>query len=243
MIEEKILDEVDYVFAAHLSSGIPIGEVAVGSGKKRAAVDKFKIIVEGKGGHGASPQETIDSIVIGSEIVNALQTIVSRKLNPLDAAVVTIGVFQAGSAFNIIADKAQIEGTVRTLDKVVRKQIKQEIYSIVQGITKAHNASYNIEYLYGYPALFNHQEETEVVRKLLTDVFSPKSVHEMEPSMGAEDFSYFLEERPGTYFQVGSRNKDERTHYQHHHPKFDFDERALLNITKSFVKIVSHYLL
>ncbi|MGE6258359.1 amidohydrolase [Heyndrickxia sporothermodurans] len=242
MIEENVLDQVDYVFGAHLASDIPLGSIAVGEGYQMAAVDKFVISIEGKGGHGAKPHESIDSIVIGSEIIGSLQKIVSRRISPVQSAVVTVGVFQAGTAFNIIADTATLEGTVRTFDAKVRNQIENEIHSIVKGVTSGYHAAYKIDYLRGYPALYNHQKETSEVRNLLKDVFTDESVIEMEPSMGAEDFAYFLEEKPGTYFKVGARNEQENTHYPHHHPRFDFDERALLNIEKSFVNIVSYYL-
>src|SRR5690625_2298624 len=181
MIEENVLDGVDYVFGAHLASDIPLGQVAVGAGFKMAAVDKFEIVIEGKGGHGARPQDTVDSIVIGSEVVNSLQKVVSRRISPLQSAVVTIGVFHAGSAFNIIADTARIEGTVRTFEENVRHQVKDEIYSIVKGITEANHASYKIDYLYGYPALFNHNEESKIVSHLLSEVFSSESVIDLDP--------------------------------------------------------------
>lgn len=242
MIEDGVLEGVDYVFGAHLGSQIPLGKIAVGAGYQMAAVDKFTIHINGKGGHGARPHETIDSIVIASDIVSSLQKIVSRSVNPFQSAVVTIGVFQAGSAFNVIAGKATLEGTVRTFDGGIRKQVESQINSIVAGITSAFGAAYSIDYLNGYPSLYNHPEETETVRALLTEEFSEENIVEMEPTMGAEDFSYYLLERPGTYFRVGSQNKDEATHYSHHHPKFDIDERALINIEKSFLKIVSHYL-
>ena len=242
MIEEGVLDGVDYVFGAHLDSQMPLGKISVGEGYRMAAVDKFSIHIQGKGGHGARPHQGVDAIVIGSDIVSSLQKIVSRGVNPLQSAVVTIGVFQSGSAFNVIADKAILEGTVRTFDGDIRKQVEKQIYSIVDGITSAFGATYKIDYLNGYPALYNHLEETKTVRTLLAEQFSEENMVEMEPSMGAEDFSYFLLEKPGTYFRVGSQNENEATHYPHHHPKFDFDERALLNIEKSFVKIVAHYL-
>lgn len=242
MIAEEVLKDVDYVFGAHLDSGSPVGKVSVGDGFKMAAVDKFAIKIQGLGGHGAKPQQSIDSIVVGSEIVGALQKIVSRRINPFDAAVVTVGVFHAGSAFNIIADSAIIEGTVRTMTDEVRNKVKEEIYSIVKGVTESAHATYEIDYLHGYPALYNHPTETELVKELFEVEFGTDSVIEFEPSMGGEDFAYFLNEKPGTYFKAGSRNDDERTHFAHHHPKFDFDERALLTIEKAFVKIVSHYL-
>lgn len=242
MVEEGVLDGVDYVFGAHLDSQTPVGKVTTGKGYQMAAVDKFAITIQGKGGHGARPHDAVDSIVIASEIVNSLQKIVSRSVDPLKSAVVTIGVFQAGSAFNVIADKAVLEGTVRTFDAAVRKQVEERIRSIVDGIVSAFGATASIDYLNGYPALYNHPEETETVRGLLVEEFSEENVAEMEPSMGAEDFSYFLLEKPGTYFRAGSQNEDEATHYPHHHPKFDIDERALLNIGRSFVRIVAHYL-
>ncbi|RKQ27983.1 M20 metallopeptidase family protein [Oceanobacillus halophilus] len=243
MIEEGILDEVDYVFGAHLASEIPLGQVAVGAGYQMAAVDKFEITVKGHGGHGARPNESIDPIVIGSEIVQSLQKIVSRRVDPLKSAVVTLGVFQAGAAFNVIPDEAKIEGTVRTFDEDVRDLVENEIHSIVKGIISANNAGYEMDFLRGYPSLFNHQEETATVTRIFKETFNEEEVVALEPTMGAEDFAYFLKEKPGTYFRVGSRNDSESTHYPHHHPKFDIDERALLNIEKAFIKIASHYLI
>ncbi len=241
MVEDGVLDEIDYVFGVHLDSQAPVGTVAVGEGYQMAAVDKFSILIQGKGGHGARPHEAVDALVIASEVVSSLQKIVSRHVDPLQSAVVTIGVLQAGSAFNVIADKAVLEGTVRTFDAEIRKQVEDQIRRIVEGVTSAYNATSTIDYLNGYPALYNPPEETEVVRNLLVDQFSEENVREMEPSMGAEDFSYFLLEKPGTYFRVGAQNEKVETQFPHHHPKFDFDERALLNSGKSFVKIISHY--
>lgn len=242
MIEEGILDDVDYVFGAHLASDIPIGKVGVGEGYQMAAVDKFAIDIKGHGGHGARPHQTTDSLVIGTSIVEALQKIVSRQIDPLKSAVVTIGVFQAGNAFNVIPDTARIEGTVRTFDPDVRDKVEAEVRSILDGITSAFHATYQLDYLRGYPALFNHKEETDLARELFKEAFEEDNVVEFSPTMGAEDFSYFLEAKPGTYFRVGSQNEDEATHYPHHHPRFDIDERALVNIEKSFVSIISHYL-
>ncbi len=241
MIKDGVLDGVDYVFGAHLDSQKPLGKISLGEGYQMAAVDKFTIHIQGKGGHAARPQDSVDSIVVGSEIVSALQKIVSRGVSPLKSAVVSIGVFQSGSAFNVIADKAIIEGTVRTFDCDIRKQVEKQFRTILDGITAAYGASYSLIYLNGYPSLYNHPEETRTVKELLIEEFSKENICEMEPSMGAEDFSYYLLEKPGTYFKVGSQTSEE-TSYPHHHPKFDFDERALLNIEKAFIKIVSHYL-
>lgn len=237
MIEDGALEGVDAIFGAHLDSGNPLGTVAVGEGYRMAAVDKFKINLQGLGGHGAKPHETKDAIVLGSKIVSDLQQIVSRRLDPFSPAVVTVGVFQAGSAFNIIADSAVIEGTVRTMTEEVRQKIKREIFAIIEGATNAVQATFEIDYLHGYPALYNHAKETNLLKTLFTEV----ELIELQPSMGAEDFAYYLLEKPGTYFKVGSNNGLEETKYPHHHPKFDFDERAILTIQQSFLQIANHY--
>ncbi|MFD1065853.1 M20 metallopeptidase family protein [Oceanobacillus locisalsi] len=242
MIEEGILDDVDYVFGAHLASDIPLGKAAVGEGRRMAAVDKFAIDIKGQGGHGARPHESKDSLVIGTSVVEALQKIVSRQIDPLQSAVVTIGVFHAGNAFNVIPDTVRIEGTVRTFEPEVRDKVENEIRSILDGITAAFHATYELDFLRGYPALFNHKAETDVASDLFEDTFGKENVVELATVMGAEDFSYFLEEKPGTYFRIGSRNEDEATHYPHHHPRFDIDERALVNIEKAFASIIHHYL-
>lgn len=241
MIETLDMEDIDYVFAAHLASDIPVGDIAVGAGAKMAAVDKFKLTIHGHGGHGAKPHEANDPIVIGSDVVSILQKVVSRRVDPLESAVLTLGVFNAGNAFNVIPDKAVLEGTVRTLNEKVRAQVKDNIYSLVKGVIDGYGASFELDYLHGYPTLNNPEAETEVVHTLFSELFGENHIVPFETGMGAEDFSYFLREKPGSYFKVGSRNEDERTHYPHHHPKFDIDERALLNIQKAFIQIVFHH--
>ncbi|MEK4425677.1 amidohydrolase [Solibacillus sp. FSL K6-1523] len=243
MIAQNILDEVDYVFAAHLDSSLPVGKIAVGSGYKLAAVDYFNIALQGQGGHGASPHEAKDALVVGAELVGSLQKIVSRTVNPLKSAVVSIGQFHSGTAFNVIAETATIEGTVRTYEESVRHDVKQRIENITKGIALAHNVNFEIDYLLGYPALFNDEEQTKIVRTALAKQLLKANIVEMNPSMGAEDFAYFLKERPGTFIKVGSRNEQIETQFAHHHGSFDIDERALKNIQKAFLVIVDEYLL
>lgn len=238
MIKELDMEEIDYVFAAHLASDIPVGKIAIGDGVRMAAVDKFELVIEGKGGHGGRPQATNDPIVIGADVVNALQKIVSRRIDPLESAVVSIGVFQAGNAFNVIPNEVRIEGTVRTFKETIRQDVRKQFETIVHGIVAAYDAKVSIDYLHGYPALTNPKEESVLLREL----FGEDSVVDFDVAMGAEDFAYFLLEKPGNYFKVGSRNGEARTQFPHHHPNFDMDERALLHTAKAFVKIVSHYL-
>ncbi|MCZ0701704.1 amidohydrolase [Natronobacillus azotifigens] len=233
--------KIDYAFAAHLASDLPVGQLALGSGYRMAAVDKFAITIKGRGGHGARPQDANDPIVIGSDMVNALQKIVSRRIDPLASAVVTIGVFQSGNAFNVIPDSAKLEGTVRSFNQEIRNQVEENIRAIVNGIATAYDANVEIEYLRGYPALYNDPQVTKQVEKQFTEGFDQHNVVEFEPMMGAEDFSYFLEAIPGTYFRVGSQNESPSTSYPHHHPLFDMDERALKNIQLAFLAIASAY--
>lgn len=243
MIAEHILDDVDYVFGAHLDSSLDVGKVAVGSGYKMAAVDYFKIHLKGLGGHGARPHEAIDALAGGAELVGSLQKIVSRNVDPLQSAVVTVGQFHSGSAFNVIAETAFLEGTVRTYDETVRQFVKERIEQITKGIALAHNLQYEIEYLLGYPALYNDEQQTEKVKQALADGLGAEAVVELKSSMGAEDFAYFLLEKPGTYFKVGSKNERKETQFPHHHGNFDIDENALVNIQKSFAFIAFAYLI
>ena len=243
MIEDGALDDVDYVFGAHLATELPVGTVATRKGAMMASVDHFNIKIFGRGGHGARPHETLDSITVGSQLVTHLQQIVSRRISPIEPAVVTIGKFHAGNAFNIIADSAEIEGTVRALNADVRSKIETEIRALLEGMKIADHVDYELDYLHGYPVLVNHEKEVELIEKLVTKNIPDLTYQTNEQLLGAEDFAYYLEKRPGAYFKVGARNDDPTTHYPHHHPKFNFDETALLHIGRVFLEIVHHYLI
>lgn len=237
MIEDGCLDGVDEVYGIHLSSEIPLGLAGLRAGPAMAAVDAFKIKVVGKGGHGARPHDTVDALVIGSQIVGGLQQIVSRRVNPLASAVVSVGVFRAGTAFNVIAGVAEIEGTVRTFDPSLRAKIEADVRAIASGISTAGGARAEIEYANGYPPLVNDPNKTETARRAIAEALGKEAFIALEPVMGAEDFAYYLERRPGAFIHVGARNADERTQFPHHHPRFDIDERALLHAGKLFLAL------
>lgn len=243
MVEAGVLEDVDYIFGAHLASDLPIGTLATRVGPTMASVDAFTIKLFGKGGHGAHPHQTKDSLVIGTQLVNQLQQIVSRRVSPIEPAVVTVGSFHSGSAFNVIADKALLEGTVRTLNATVRKQIEQEIRAILDGFKVSSYVDYELDYLNGYPVLVNHEEQTNLVTALIQQEFGDEAFQIRQVSLGAEDFAYYLQQTKGNFFYVGSHDGTEHTAYPHHHPKFDFDEQALVNIGKVFLKIIEHYLI
>lgn len=239
MVKDGALDGVDYVFGGHLASDIPLGKIATRSGPMMASVDKFIVHLKGRGGHGGRPHQTIDCITIGSQFITHLQQIVSRRVNPIEPAVVTVGSFHAGNAFNIIADSAYIEGTVRTMSSDVRAQIERQFRALLDSLKMSDGIDYTLDYENGYPVLVNHDKEAQIVQSLVRpDDFIVKEI-----ALGADDFAYFLQERPGAYFFVGSATDDPATQYPHHHPRFDFDERALLNLGEMFLKLTSHYLL
>ncbi|MGE8205332.1 M20 family metallopeptidase [Heyndrickxia sp. NPDC080065] len=242
MIEDGCLDGVDIVFGNHLASTVPLGIYAFKSGYSMAAADAFEIKIQGKGGHGSAPHETIDPIAIGAQIINQLQHIVSRRVDPQKAAVVSIGSFHSGNAGNVIADSAVLTGTVRSFDEEVRVLVEQELKHLVNGICSAFHAECEIQYSRGYPAVYNHEEETNVFVDVIKSTLNEEMLVEMPAIMGSEDFAYYLKERPGMFFHTGARNEEIGASYPHHHPKFDIDERAMVDAGKAFLGIVHHYL-
>lgn len=237
MIEDGCLNGVDEVYGIHLSSEIPLGRAGLHVGPAMAAVDAFKIKVVGKGGHGARPHDTVDALVIGSQLVGSLQQIVSRRVNPLSPAVVSVGVFRAGTAFNVIAGVAELEGTVRTFDPALRARIESELRALAGGICAASGASCEIAYTNGYPPLVNDAGKAAAARRAIEAALGEEAFAALEPVMGAEDFAYYLERRPGAFIHVGARSEEARTHFPHHHPRFDFDERALLHAGKLWLAL------
>jgi amidohydrolase len=242
MIADGCLDGVDVIYGAHVWSLEPIGTVGVGEGYMMAAADAFDIEVTGKGGHGASPHLTIDSLVVASQLVLNLQQIVSRRVDPLKPAVVTVGSFGSGKAFNVIPNTALLKGTVRTFDEDVRHLIEEAIGQIANSTCAGAGATARYEYKRGYPAVWNHPEETRRIQQLAKHIVGDEQVLHLAPMMGGEDFSYYLQKVPGTFFFVGGRNSEIGAEYQHHHPKFDVDERSMLITGKVFISAVLHYL-
>ncbi|MGE5703442.1 MAG: amidohydrolase [Clostridia bacterium] len=227
MVEDGALDGVDAIFGTHLWAGTPYGEVWVGPGPMMANADDFVIEVQGKGGHGAIPQQTVDSIVIGSQIVMNLQTIASRNISPLESVVVTIGTFTAGDNFNVIADTCRMTGTARSFSADVQDRTEQRIKEIVEGTAKLMGGSATVKYTRGYPAVINTEAEAEIVRLAAIEACGEAAVKRVEPTMGGEDFSYYLQKVSGSFLFVGAGNPEKGAAYPHHHPRFDIDERSM----------------
>jgi len=243
MINDGCLNGVDEIYGIHLWNYQPFGEVGVKSGPILAAADKFKIIINGIGGHGAAPQGTVDAIVVGAHLVNAFQTIVSRNTNPIESAVVTVGKFHGGNNFNIISDSVELVGTTRAYKEDVREMIIKKMKDIVSGTEKMFGANIELEYQKGYPPTINN---TSAYEKLLSSAQKIVGENGKEPylSMGAEDFSYFANEIPGCFFFVGSAPLDrEPLSVPHHCSHFDIDERALLVGSSIFLQLIEDLLI
>jgi amidohydrolase len=229
MIEEGVLEDphVDTSFALHMANHKPLGTITIAPGPILAAPDSFTVTIQGKGGHAASPHRAIDPIVVGAHIVNALQTIVSRNVDPVESCVVTVGAFNAGEAFNVIPDTAQLGGTVRTLTPELRDLAQERVIAVIEGVAAAFGATVQVEYTRGYPATVNDPAAAALVREIAIGVVGEENVIAPPPSMGGEDYAYFLLERPGAMFQVGSKNEVRGLVWAHHHPRFDIDEESL----------------
>ncbi|MGB3510742.1 MAG: M20 family metallopeptidase [Microcoleaceae cyanobacterium] len=244
MIEAGVLKnpDVDAIIGLHLWNNLPLGTVGVRSGALMAATERFNCTILGKGGHGAMPHQTVDSIVVAAQIINALQTIVARNINPIDSAVVTVGELNAGRAFNVIADTARMGGTVRYFNLAYKDYFAKRIEQVIAGVCESHGASYEFNYNPLYPPLINDQKIANLVKsvaELLVE--TPAGVVPECQTMGGEDMSFFLQEVPGCYFFLGSANADKNLAYPHHHPRFNFDETALGTGVEMFVRCVEKF--
>ena len=234
--------DVDAIIGLHLWNNLPLGTVGVRPGALMAAVELFRCTIFGKGGHGAIPHQTVDSLVVAAQIVSALQTIVSRNINPLDSAVVTVGELHAGTAVNVIADTAKMGGTVRYFNPDLAGFFKERIEKIIAGICQSHGANYDLDYIHLYPPVINDAEIAALVRSVAQEVIEiPIGVFSECQTMGGEDMSFFLQEVPGCYFFLGSANAEKKLDYPHHHPRFDFDETALPMGVEMFVRCVEKF--
>jgi amidohydrolase len=241
MIEDGCLDGVNVIFGTHLWATEKLGKILFKTGSVMAAADRFEIVIKGSGGHGAQPHKTKDAIVAGAQLITDLQQIVSRRVNPIDPAVVTVGSFVADNAFNVIADQAKLIGTVRTFNPEVRDFIESEIEQIVKGVSLSFNCEYEYRFERGYPAVVNHSEETQLLIQCAADIDEVHNVEEIELQMGGEDFAYYLEKVRGTFFFTGAAPENAETLYPHHHPKFDINEKALLIAAKTLASAALHY--
>lgn len=227
LINDGALKGVDCIIGAHLWQNIPVGKVGLSYDRLMAATDAFNITINGRGGHGSQPQETNDPLLTAAQIVVALNTIISRNLSALEPAVLSIGQFKSGEAFNVIPSNAIIKGNIRHFSANARETILRRIDEIVKGLTIAAGSEYNLEIIKGLPAVINNKEIAQVLVDSCNMVLGADNVIIMPPVLGSEDFSYYLHEIPGAFMFVGSGNEEKGISYPHHHGKFDIDEDSM----------------
>ena len=214
---------VQEVYGMHNMPGLPVGKFAIRKGAMMAAADRFHIKIEGRGGHAAKPQDSKDPLIASVQLVSALQTIASRNADPLDSVVVSVTALNAGEAFNVIPQHAEIKGTVRTLSKEMRDMVEARMHAIVNGVMAAFDMKVEFEYHRGYPVTFNHAGQTDFVTSATKQIFGSESIDTgIEPTMGSEDFSYMLEERPGAYIMMGNGDSAGL-----HNPGYEFNDDAI----------------
>ncbi|CAI6022613.1 amidohydrolase [Cohnella sp. JJ-181] len=236
MIADGALDGVDVVYGVHLWTPLPCGTIATRPGPLMAEPDEFEIELRGSGGHGGLPHEARDALVAGAHLAVALQTVVSRNVDPLEAAVLSIGQFRAGTARNVIADSCRLSGTVRSFTPEVREVVRGRMDDIIRHNSALHRVDYTFEFYEGYPPVVNDPSEAARVLRVAAEVHTDGEVRECERIMAGEDFSYYLKERPGCFFFVGAGRADGSS-APHHHPGFDIDETALRHAIRLLVAV------
>ncbi|EDO0934263.1 amidohydrolase [Listeria monocytogenes] len=243
VVESGILDDVDQIFGIHVFPFGESGQVYYHSGYAMAGRTYFKLKIQGVGGHGSSPHMANDAIVAGAYFVTAIQTVVSRRLNPFDTGVITIGSFDGKGSFNVIKDAVELEGDVRYMNTENRDKMDAEIHRIVAGIEAMFGVTVELTYTNDYPPLYNDPAVTEQVvaslQKGLGEYLT--GIYEYDMLSGSEDFAYYLQKIPGVFFYIGAKPKNTSNAYFNHHPKFDIDEDALLVAAKSVADVVLDY--
>ena len=239
MIKDGLMDRfaIDQVYGMHNGPGIPVGAFAIRTGPIMAATDSIDIRIEGLGGHAARPHICIDTVLAGAQLITALQSVVARSVDPLESAVISICEFHAGNARNVIPQTAILRGTVRTLMPGVRTVVEKRVREVVAGVAQMTGTKIELDYVPGYPVTVNHAAQTEFATQVAKEIAGDANVHETAPMMGAEDFSYMLEARPGAFIFCGNGDSAGL-----HHPAYNFDDEAIVFGTSYWIKLVENTL-
>ncbi|WMT52630.1 M20 metallopeptidase family protein [Ferroplasma acidiphilum] len=227
MIKNGALDGVDYIIGQHIMGFIPAGKIAIYYKEMMANADEFDIKIHGKGGHGSAPQDSIDAVYITAHLIEMLNTIVSREIDPQEPAVITTGTVNSGYRYNIIAAHAELTGTVRTFNIEVQEKIIKRIKDILEGLKSIYGIEYEYEYKKGYPVLVNNEKIAKYIEEAAKRVVGKDNIIYPKPNMGGEDFAYFLQKVPGSYYFIGGSNPERGIDSMNHSPTFDVDESAL----------------
>jgi hippurate hydrolase len=236
MIDDGLINRfgIKQVYGMHNHPGMPVGQFGIRSGATMAAADHLVIELEGKGAHAARPHASVDTVLVGAQIINQLQSIVARNVDPLEAAVVSICLFQAGTTDNVIPQTATLRGTVRSLKPEIRDLVQKRLQEVVEGTAKLYGAKATVKYNRGYPVLNNHEQQTEFAASVASDIAGKDKVEtNVSPVMGAEDFSFMLNERPGAFIFIGNGDSAGL-----HHPAYNFNDDVIPFGTSYWVKLV-----
>jgi amidohydrolase len=244
MIKEGILEspKVNALISLHIWNYIPAGKIGIRPGPLMASINTFRITIKGKSAHGAMPQDGIDAIVASSNVINTLQTVVSREVSPFEPCVLTIGKIAGGTASNIIADKVEMEGTFRTLNQKLNKNFPKNLEKIIRGVTSSTNAGYELGFDFVYPVLVNDSKMTSLVEEAAKDAVGEKNILVPEQSMGGDDVAVILQKVPGCHFFLGSSNQQKGLNSPLHNPNFNFDEDCMLIGVEVFIRAILRFL-
>jgi amidohydrolase len=242
LIKQGAMDGVDNVFGIHIWSQMPTHKVSCTPGPSFASADLFKVTFKGKGGHGAMPHACIDAAVVASSFVMNVQTVVSRTIDAKSPAVLTVGKMVVGTRFNVIAENAVIEGTVRCFHPETRDHIEKQLQHYAENVAAVYGAAAKVEYIRGTQAVINDEYSAKLVQKVASEAFGEEVIYNEEPTMGGEDFSFYLDHAPGSFALVGSGNPEKDTEWAHHHGKFNIDEDALATGAELYAQYAWAYL-
>ena len=229
-------DGLDSSIGIHLASYMPVGKFGVLYGALTSSTDRFDVKIQGKGGHSSQPESAIDPVVIGAQVITALQQIVSRNVSALDKVVLSVTMLNAGTAYNIIPDTLTLTGSTRCFNATIRENLPVWIERIVKGITEAHGAGYEFSFSHGYTSVVNDEQVTRLMEDIIRERWGEEDIMYIDPLMPGEDFSEYLKKAPGCFIQLGAGNPEKGFVYPHHHPRFDFDEDALARGVELFVR-------
>ncbi|WP_414738842.1 amidohydrolase [Macrococcoides caseolyticum] len=241
MIADNCLKGVDAIIGQHVSSDLDVGKLGYKYGTATGIPDDFWITIKGKGGHAAHPDTTIDPVAAAIILCNDLQYIVSRKTSATTPTVISVTQLQAGDQNNVIPDSAKIAGTIRTFDPTTQKLMIDELKRCLEGLVTTMGITYDLKYSKGYPPVVNTTNETDLIVNAARKIEDIEELVELKPSLGGEDFSYYLQRVPGSFFYTGTRNENFKADFPHHHPKFDIDEKGMLNAVKVFLQATEDF--
>lgn len=242
LVKQGAMESVDNVFGIHIWSQMPTHKVSCIPGPSFASADLFTVTFTGRGGHGAMPHDCIDAAIVASAFVMNVQPVISRTIDPQQPAVLTVGKMTVGTRFNVIAENAVIEGTVRCFDPSTRDHIEQQLTHYADQVAAIYGATAKVEYTRGTQAVINDEYSANLVQKVASEAFGDEVIYHEKPTMGGEDFSFYLDEAPGSFALVGSGNPEKDTEWAHHHGRFNIDEDALVTGAELYAQYAWAYL-